>query len=72
LRHYLKNKFNKLQWKDKVQIALDITHGLMCLHSKKIIHGDLVNKDFNIFRQNLVYADSYFNPLTLYHCKACT
>ncbi|EXX70781.1 uncharacterized protein OCT59_019176 [Rhizophagus irregularis] len=41
LRDYLKNKFSKLQWDDKVHMALDITGGLMCLHSKKIIHGDL-------------------------------
>ncbi|PKC12131.1 hypothetical protein RhiirA5_412196 [Rhizophagus irregularis] len=41
LRDYLKNKFNKLQWDDKVRMALDISRGLMCLHSKKIVHGDL-------------------------------
>ncbi|EXX70783.1 uncharacterized protein OCT59_019174 [Rhizophagus irregularis] len=41
LRSYLKNKFNELQWNDKVRMALDISHGLMCLHSKKIVHSDL-------------------------------
>ncbi|CAB4376520.1 unnamed protein product [Rhizophagus irregularis] len=41
LRDYLKNKFNKLRTDDKVHMALDIARGLMCLHSKKIIHGDL-------------------------------
>ncbi|GES80298.1 kinase-like domain-containing protein [Rhizophagus clarus] len=41
LRDYLKIKFNKLQWDDKLQVALDITCGLMHIHSKKIIHGNL-------------------------------
>ena len=32
LRCYLENKFASLEWEDKVQMALDITRGLMCLH----------------------------------------
>ena len=44
LRDYLRNNFNSLQWKDKIQMALDITCGIMCLHSENIIHCDLVNK----------------------------
>lgn len=43
LREYLKNKFNSLEWNDKIQLSLDITRGLKCLHSRKIIHRDLVN-----------------------------
>ena len=44
LREYLGNKeiFNSLKWKNKVQMALDITCGLMYLHQKDIIHRDLV------------------------------
>ena len=47
LRECLRNQkiFDSLQWKDKVQMALDITYGAMCLHSENIIHGKLVNKD---------------------------
>ena len=44
LRDYLKNHFQSLQWKDKIQMALDITCGIMCLHTEDIIHRDLVNK----------------------------
>jgi serine/threonine protein kinase len=44
LRDYLKNKFDSLQWENKIQMALDITCGLKCLHSKNIIHRDLVNQ----------------------------
>jgi serine/threonine protein kinase len=45
LREYLSNKerFNSLQWSDKIQMALDIANGLMCLHHEQIVHGDLVN-----------------------------
>jgi serine/threonine protein kinase len=49
LRDYLESKFCTLQWDDKLKMALDITRGLMCLHSKKIIHGNLVNRFFLIF-----------------------
>ena len=42
LREYLKNNFNSLQKNDKIQMALDIACGLKCLHSKEIIHRDLV------------------------------
>ena len=42
LREYLKSDFDSLQWVDKIQMALDITFGLKCLHSRKIIHRDLV------------------------------
>ncbi|GBC01762.1 hypothetical protein RclHR1_04320003 [Rhizophagus clarus] len=45
LRDYLKEKFDSLQWKNKVQMALDITCGLNCLHSKDIIHRDLHSKN---------------------------
>ena len=49
LREYLKNNFVSLQWKDKIQMALDIACGLKCLHSKKIIHRDLVVSNFIYF-----------------------
>ncbi|CAB4426295.1 unnamed protein product [Rhizophagus irregularis] len=41
LRDYLKVKFSTLEWEVKLQMALDITRGLMYLHSKNIIHGNL-------------------------------
>ena len=51
LREYYsrnKERFDSLQWKDKIQMALDITCGLKCLHSNDIIHRDLVNQLSNI------------------------
>ena len=41
LREYLKNKFNSLQWKDKIRMASDIACGLKCLHFKGNTHQDL-------------------------------
>jgi serine/threonine protein kinase len=42
LREYLKNNLKFFQWSDKIQMSLDIVCGLKCLHSKQIIHRDLV------------------------------
>ncbi|RGB27230.1 kinase-like domain-containing protein [Rhizophagus diaphanus] len=41
LRDYSKSKFNMLKWNDNIQMAQDITCGLMFLHSEQIIHGNL-------------------------------
>ncbi len=42
LRDYLKNQFFTFNWNKKIEMALDITRGLMCLHSENIIHRNLV------------------------------
>jgi serine/threonine protein kinase len=55
LREFLKNDFDSLHWKDKFQMALDITLGLKFLHSKNIIHGNLVcNLNHFIYSINLI------------------
>ncbi|EXX64193.1 kinase-like protein [Rhizophagus irregularis] len=59
LREYLSNKerFGSLRWKDKIQMALDITCGLKCLHSKEIIHRDLHSKNILVNDGKLLIAD---------------
>jgi serine/threonine protein kinase len=48
-------KKDSLEWKDKINMALDITRGLKCLHSKDIIHRDLVNELFIFIIHCLTY-----------------
>ena len=68
LRDYLENNFTSLQWKHKIQMALEITCGLMCLHSKGIIHRDLVNQRFVfiIFLTLLVISSTFFFHSTIF------
>ena len=42
LRNHLDNHFNRLTWKDKYKLGLEITNGLKHLHELDIIHKDLV------------------------------
>ncbi|PKY19160.1 kinase-like protein [Rhizophagus irregularis] len=64
LRDYLLNekwrnlrKKDSLEWKDKINMALDITCGLKCLHSKDIIHRDLHSKNILVNNGRLLIAD---------------
>jgi serine/threonine protein kinase len=42
LRDFLKKNFTSLNWKNKIQMALDISCGLKFLHFNEIIHRNLV------------------------------
>ncbi|RGB37214.1 kinase-like domain-containing protein, partial [Rhizophagus diaphanus] len=57
LREYLKKNFLSLHWKDKSQMALDITCGLKYLHSRQIIHRDLHAKNILVNNGSLMIAD---------------
>ncbi|RIA96287.1 kinase-like domain-containing protein [Glomus cerebriforme] len=57
LREYLKRKFTFLKWEDKIQMALDITGGLKCLHHEEIIHRDLHSKNILVNNGKLLIAD---------------
>ena len=43
LRTYLRNNFNRLDWKIKINMAKDITSGLHSIHKENIVHNDLVS-----------------------------
>ena len=47
LRTYLKNNFNKFIWKDKSNLAFQLTCAVSFLNDNGIVHGDLVNYYFN-------------------------
>ncbi|PKY26621.1 kinase-like protein [Rhizophagus irregularis] len=57
LREYLLKDFLSLHWKDKSQMALDITCGLKYLHSRQIIHRDLHAKNILVNNGSLMIAD---------------
>ncbi|PKY56391.1 kinase-like protein [Rhizophagus irregularis] len=57
LREYLERNFLSLHWKDKSQMALDITCGLKYLHSSQIIHRDLHAKNILVNNGSLMIAD---------------
>ncbi|RIA96286.1 kinase-like domain-containing protein, partial [Glomus cerebriforme] len=57
LREYLKKNFTFLKWEDKIQMALDITGGLKCLHNEEIIHRDLHSKNILVNNGKLLIAD---------------
>ncbi|GES80310.1 kinase-like domain-containing protein [Rhizophagus clarus] len=57
LREYLKNRFEFLQWSDKIQMALDVVCGLKCLHFNKIIHRNLHAKNILVNNNRLMIAD---------------
>jgi len=42
LRQHLAKHFNRLTWKDKYKLALEIANGLKYLHELDIVHKDLV------------------------------
>ncbi|CAB4423115.1 unnamed protein product [Rhizophagus irregularis] len=63
LRDCLKNQFAKLNWSKKIDMALDVTQGLMCLHTKNIVHRNLHAN--NILVNDVEYTDPkyLFDPI---------
>ncbi|CAB4466336.1 unnamed protein product [Rhizophagus irregularis] len=70
LRDYLKNQFSTLNWSQKIEMALDVTRGLMCLHSENIIHRSLhaenvLVNDGKLKISDLAHSAQQFEDLTL-------
>ena len=51
LFEHLQKYFPQLTWKDKHELALGISDGLLYLHKLDIVHKDLVCVDIQIFYQ---------------------
>ncbi len=54
LRSYLKKDFGKLTWKDKYNLAYQLTCAVSCLHDEGIVHRDLVRLK-NIYLITLLF-----------------
>src|SRR6266540_1111270 len=46
LQSYLKENFDKLEWDNKYQLALQLANAVACMHNEGIIHCDLVRYSF--------------------------
>ncbi|RHZ73862.1 hypothetical protein Glove_228g76 [Diversispora epigaea] len=57
LRTYLRDNFNTLDWKIKIQMAKDITDGLHCIHEENIVHRDLHSKNILVHEGSLLITD---------------
>ncbi|KAF0449750.1 kinase-like protein [Gigaspora margarita] len=57
LRQYLKDKFPKLTWTNKIHLAKQIAHGLECLHNNDIICRALHSKDILIHKGQVMITD---------------
>ncbi|RHZ73896.1 hypothetical protein Glove_228g119 [Diversispora epigaea] len=57
LRTYLRNNFNTLDWKIKIQMAKDIASGLYCIHEEDIVHKDLHSKNILVHEGSLLITD---------------
>ena len=42
LRNYLKKRFGDLTWTNKLNLALQLSYAISCLHGERIVHRDLV------------------------------
>ncbi|RIA95374.1 kinase-like domain-containing protein, partial [Glomus cerebriforme] len=60
LSNYLQTERSKLHLDDKIQMALDIAHGLMFLHSEKMAHGTLDASNVLIENGRLTITGFYF------------
>lgn len=57
LNDYLQTHFKDLDWKDKINIAKDISRGLLYIHNKNIIHNDLHPKNILVNNKTIKISD---------------
>ncbi|RIB25073.1 hypothetical protein C2G38_2068393, partial [Gigaspora rosea] len=53
LRDYLSGSFKSLQLIDKFRMAEETAQGLLFLHTKNIVHGDLNSKNIFVYNKKL-------------------
>ncbi|CAB4380858.1 unnamed protein product [Rhizophagus irregularis] len=57
LQSYLKENFNKLEWNDKYQLALQLANAVECLNNEGIIHCDLHAQNVLVHQNKIKLAD---------------
>uniref|UniRef100_U9SX76 Protein kinase domain-containing protein n=1 Tax=Rhizophagus irregularis (strain DAOM 181602 / DAOM 197198 / MUCL 43194) TaxID=747089 RepID=U9SX76_RHIID len=57
LQSYLKENFNKLEWNDKYQLALQLANAIECLDNEGIIHCDLHAQNVLVHQNKIKLAD---------------
>ncbi|GBC20658.2 kinase-like domain-containing protein [Rhizophagus irregularis DAOM 181602=DAOM 197198] len=49
LQEYLKEHFHNLTWNNKLNLAFQLAHAVLCLHDEGIVHRDLHSKNSDIY-----------------------
>ncbi|RGB25305.1 kinase-like domain-containing protein [Rhizophagus diaphanus] len=57
LREYLMNNSNNLTWKDKYNLAYQLSHAVSCLHEENILHRDLNSYNILVHQKSIKLAD---------------
>ncbi|GES73290.1 kinase-like domain-containing protein [Rhizophagus clarus] len=57
LQDYLKNNFNNLTWKHKLDIAHQLACAISCLHNERIVHRDLHSGNILVHQGIIKLAD---------------
>ncbi|CAB4381898.1 unnamed protein product [Rhizophagus irregularis] len=57
LRKYLKNNFDSITWKDKLNMAYQLASAVSCLHNEGIVHSDLHSNNILVLKNKIKLAD---------------